>query len=145
MKYYIFLLGYLYFLYSDIRHKKIDLIAIVIYACAALIYVSLNKDNITMYKFIDILFSISFGIIIYLLSYFSGEGIGIADGMYFVINGFLLTLRENLILFLTGILVAFVIGIFIFIFSKKKNKRDIKIPFMLCFLPTIVGYILCIH
>ena len=87
------------------------------------------------------IFSISFGLVIYLLSYFSKEGIGLADGMYFVINGFLLTLKENLVLFLTGIIVAFLIGMFSYYF--RKNNKNLRLPFMPCFLPAIIGYILC--
>ena len=143
MNHIIFFIAYIYFLYKDMTMKKIDIRAIGIYALVALISVFLTKDTMTMSRFVDMLFSIAFGLIIYMFSYFSGGGIGLADGMYFVINGLLLTLRENIILFLTGLLVAFLFAIFLYIFCKEKRKWDLKMPFMPCFLPVIIGYILC--
>lgn len=143
MNHVIFFIAYLYFVYNDFRERKISFTAICIYAVVALLTMAINRNELSMSKFIDIVFSICFGLIIYMLSYFSGEGIGIADGAYFVINGFLLTLKENIILFLTGILVAFIIGIVLLIFKKNKSNKDLRLPFLPCFLPAIIGYILC--
>ena len=144
MRHIVFLIAYLYFLIIDIRRQEINLIALSIYACFALLTMSMMKNDITMTKLIDIIFSLIFGLVIYFLSYFSEEGIGLADGIYFVINGFLLTLKENMILFLTGLLVAFIIGIFIFFTNGKKMEKMPRMPFMPCFLPAIIGYIVCI-
>ncbi len=144
MEHFVFLIAYIYFLYNDIKEKKINIAALFIYAIISLIVVAMNKDGINTTKLIDILFSIAFGLVIYFLSYFSGEGIGLADGMYFVINGLLLPLKENIILFLTGLLVAFAIGIFLFYFGNVKSREESRIPFMPCFLPAIIGYIVCI-
>lgn len=128
----------------DFKRKEINVFALSIYAVVALITIVCTRNEISMSRLYDMIFSLAFGVAIYLLSYFSGEGIGLADGMYFVINGFLLTLKENIILFLTGIIVAFVIGIFTFYHGKHKNKKDLRMPFMPCFLPAIIGYIICI-
>ena len=144
MRYIVFLIAYLYFLYVDIRKQNIDIISLSIYGAIALLTVALDRHNISMTKFVDIIYSIIFGLVIYFLSYFSDEGIGLADGIYFVINGLLLSLKENMILFLTGILVAFFIGIIMFYFVKKDSKRMMRMPFLPCFLPAIIGYILCI-
>ena len=144
MRYIVFIIAYIYFLIIDIKKQEIDLMALTIYGIVALIALSIDKDSITMIKLVDILYSIIFGLIIYLLSYFSDEGIGLADGIYFVINGLLLTLKENMILFLTGLFVAFVIGMFMYYFEKRNPKRMQTLPFMPCFLPAIIGYILCI-
>lgn len=141
MKHTIFLIGYIYFLFIDLRKKEIDLTALIIYGIMAFFTISLTRNDITSEKLIDMIFSIAFGLVVYLLSYFSNEGIGLADGMYFVINGFLLSLKENLILFLTGLIVAFVIGMFTFYIGK--GNKNMRLPFMPCFLPAIVGYILC--
>ena len=144
MRHIVFLIAYIYFLYIDLKRKEIDLVALAVYAVLALVTIGVTKDDITMTKLVDIIYSIIFGLSIYLLSYFSGEGIGLADGIYFVINGFLLTLKENLILFITGLLVAFIIGMFMFYFRKKDSRKMLRMPFMPCFLPAIIGYILCI-
>ena len=141
MRHTIFLIGYIYFLFIDLRKKEIDLTALIIYGIMAFFTISLTRNDITSEKLIDMIFSIAFGLVVYLLSYFSNEGIGLADGMYFVINGFLLSLKENLILFLTGLIVAFVIGMFKFYIGK--GNKNMRLPFMPCFLPAIVGYILC--
>lgn len=141
MRHTIFLIGYIYFLFIDLRKKEIDLTALIIYGIMAFFAISLTRNDITSEKLIDMIFSIAFGLVVYLLSYFSNEGIGLADGMYFVINGFLLSLKENLILFLTGLIVAFVIGMFTFYMGK--GNKNMRLPFMPCFLPAIVGYILC--
>ncbi len=141
MRHTIFLIGYIYFLFIDLRKKEIDLTALIIYGIMAFFTISLTRNDITSEKLIDMIFSIAFGLVVYLLSYFSNEGIGLADGMYFVINGFLLSLKENLILFLTGLIVAFVIGMFTFYIGK--GNKNMRLPFMPCFLPAIVGYILC--
>lgn len=140
MRHTIFLIGYIYFLFIDLRKKEIDLAALVVYGIMALLTISITRNEITSERLIDMGFSIAFGLVVYFLSYFSKEGIGLADGMYFVINGLLLTLKENLILFLTGLIVAFLIGMFTFYLRKNKNLR---LPFMPCFLPAILGYIIC--
>lgn len=144
MRHIIFLFAYICFLIMDFKRKEINVFALSIYAVVALITIVCTRNEISMSRLYDMIFSLAFGVAIYLLSYFSGEGIGLADGMYFVINGFLLTLKENIILFLTGIIVAFVIGIFTFYRGKNKNKKDLRMPFMPCFLPAIIGYIICI-
>lgn len=144
MNHIIFLIAYIYFLYNDLRHKQIELVALMIYAGIALVTVAFTRENMTTHMLTDNLFSIAFGLVIYLLSYFSSEGIGMADGMYFVINGLLLPLRENLMLFLTGLFIAFVIGIFLFYFGNKTSRPAPRIPFFPCFLPAIIGYIICI-
>ncbi len=141
MRHTIFLIGYIYFLFIDLRKKEIDLTALIVYGIMAFFTISLTRNDITSERLIDMIFSIAFGLVVYLLSYFSNEGIGLADGMYFVINGFLLSLKENLILFLTGLIVAFVIGMFTFYMGK--GNKNMRLPFMPCFLPAIVGYILC--
>lgn len=141
MRHTIFLIGYIYFLFIDLRKKEIDLIALIAYGIMALFTISITRNEITSERLMDMIFSIAFGLVVYLLSYFSKEGIGLADGMYFVINGFLLTLKENLVLFLTGLIVAFLIGMFSYYF--RKGNKNLRLPFMPCFLPAIIGYILC--
>ena len=144
MRYIVFLIAYLYFLYIDIKKQNIDIVSLSIYALVALLTIAMDRHNISTTKLVDIIYSVIFGLVIYFLSYFSDEGIGLADGIYFVINGLLLSLKENMILFLTGLLVAFFIGIFMFFFVKKDSKRMMRMPFLPCFLPAIIGYILCI-
>lgn len=143
MRHTIFLIAYIYFLLIDFRRKEIDIVALTIYAIASLITIAITRNEINVERLVDMIFSIAFGLAIYFLAYFSGEGIGLADGMYFVINGLLLTLKENIILFLTGIVVAFIIGMVTFYIGKNKNKKDLRLPFMPCFLPAIIGYIIC--
>ena len=144
MKHIVFLIAYLYFLYMDVKERKMELSALIVYAIAAFVALGCTRESITFSSVVDILLSISFGFVIYLLSLFSGEGIGIADGVYFVINGLLLTLKENLLLFLTGMFVAFVIGIFLYYFGNARSRKESRIPFLPCFLPAIIGYIICI-
>ena len=141
MRHTIFLIGYIYFLFIDLRKKEIDLVALIVYGVMALFTISITRNEITFERLIDMIFSISFGLVVYFLSYFSKEGIGLADGMYFVINGLLLSLKENLVLFLTGLIVAFLIGMFTFYF--RRDNKNLRLPFMPCFLPAIIGYILC--
>lgn len=144
MRHIVFLIAYIYFLYSDLVNKKIEFIALIIYAIFALVTLAFTRDKITVVMLADTMLSIAFGLIIYLLSYFSSEGIGLADGMYFVINGLLLPLKENLMLFFTGLFIAFIVGIFLFYFGNKVSRSAPRIPFFPCFLPAIIGYILCI-
>ena len=144
MRHLVFFIAYIYFLYIDIRKKEINIIALAIYAILALCALMITRNDIAMNGFLDITYSIFFGLIIYFLSYFSREGIGLADGLYFVINGMLLSLKENIVLFLTGLMVAFVIGIFLYYFGNNRSREDTRMPFMPCFLPAIIGYIICI-
>lgn len=144
MRHVVFIIAYIFFLFEDFRKKKISSTALAIYAIVALMTVFITKKDMNSARVIDLIYSVGFGLIIYLLSYFSGEGIGFADGMYFLINGFLLTLKENIILFFSGLLVAFIVGIFMFMFCKKKEKEDLRLPFMPCILPAIIGFIICI-
>lgn len=140
----VFFIAYIYFLYNDFLHKEINIIAIGIYAIMSLFCIGIARDDMSMDRFVDLLFSVGFGLSIYILSYFSEEGIGIADGMFFVINGFVLTLKENIVLFFSGILVAFIIGIILLVCKNINKNRNIRIPFMPCILPAIIGYIICI-
>ncbi|MBO6134885.1 MAG: hypothetical protein J6O09_03835 [Lachnospiraceae bacterium] len=140
----VFVIAYIFFLYKDIREKKIGMIPLLIYALISLLTLVVVKDSITISSLKDMVFSIAFGLVIYLVSLFSDEGIGVADGIYFIINGLLLTLKENFILFLTGMLVAFIIGIFFYYFGNGKSRTESRIPFIPCFLPAIIGYIICI-
>lgn len=144
MKHIVFLIAYVYFLYTDVKEKKIEMYALFVYAIISLITLIITREHISKANLTDMIFSIAFGMVIYLLSFFSGEGIGIADGVYFIINGLLLSLKENLVLFLSGMLVAFVIGIFLYYFGNIKSRTESRIPFLPCFLPAIIGYIICI-
>ena len=144
MKHMVFFIVYIYFLYTDIREQKIQSKMLALYALIAIITLAMTRDTITYESLIDMMFSVAFGLVIYLLSYFSREGIGLADGMYFVINGLLLTLKENIVLFLTGLLVAFVIGIFLYYFGNERSRTEPRMPFLPCFIPAILGYIVCI-
>ena len=143
MRHIVFLIAYIYFLYNDLREKKIHIASLVLYGLSALIVLGLSRNEIEGQRFVDLVFSVLFGLVIYFLSYFSEEGIGLADGMYFVINGLLLSLKENIVLFLSGLLVAFFVGVFGYFFGKHKFSEDTRLPFMPCFLPVIIGYILC--
>ena len=143
MRHIVFIIAYICFLIMDFRRKEINVWALTIYAIAALVTIAYTRNEISFNGLVDMIYSLAFGLAIYLLSYYSGEGIGLADGMYFVINGFLLTLKENILLFLSGIMVAFVIGIFTFYVKKNYQKKDMRMPFMPCFLPAIIGYIIC--
>lgn len=144
MRHIVFFIGYLFFLAMDLRRKEIDLTALAVYAFVSLVTVTMTKNDITLSGLVDIIFSIAFGLVIYLLSYFSRGGIGLADGIYFVINGLLLTLKENILLFLTGLMVAFIIGIFLVYFGNENSRKNSRLPFIPCFLPAIIGYIICI-
>ena len=99
MRHMVFVIAYIFFLYKDIREKKIGMIPLLIYALISLLTLVVVKDSITISSLKDMVFSIAFGLVIYLVSLFSDEGIGVADGIYFIINGLLLTLKENFILF----------------------------------------------
>lgn len=143
LRHIIFLLCYIYFLWEDIRKKEIPKISLVLYAIIAFITLWLTREQINNERFFDILLSVAFGLVIYMLSYFSGEGIGLADGMFFVISGLLLSLKENLLLFLSGLFIAFMIGVFLFLFNKNKDRDNWTMPFIPCFLPAIIGYIIC--
>lgn len=141
MKHIVFIIAYLYFLYNDFKKREIKNTAISIYAIISLLTLFICSREIEMYKFIDISLSVCFGLVIYLLSYFSQEGLGVGDAMYFVINGFLLSLKENLILFLSGMIIAFIVSI-VFIVTKRKINNN-SFPFLPCLLPAILGYIVC--
>lgn len=144
MKHIVFLIAYLIFLYNDIREKKIEFSLLAIYAIVALVVVAIMRNEMSFSNFIDTLLSIGFGLTIFFLAYFSREAIGIADGVFFVISGLLLTLKENMILFLSGMMVAFIIGLFLFYFGNSNSARGPRLPFLPCFLPAIIGYIICI-
>ena len=144
MRHLVFFIGYIYFLCIDFMKKEIALSSLAVYAFFALVAMMMTKDEISMVTFVDIIYSIIFGLGIYFVSYFSKEGIGIADGLYFVINGLLLSLKENVILFFTGLFVAFIVGMFLYYFGNHRSRTDTRLPFMPCFLPAIIGYIICI-
>ena len=142
MRYIVFLIAYIYFLLMDLKKKEIDSIALALYAIIAFITLVITYNGLSDKNILDTVLSLLFGLSVYFLSLFSNEGIGMADGIYFIINGLLLSFKENIILFLTGLFVAFIIGVFIYYF-KRNSKESVRLPFMPCFLPAIIGYMIC--
>ena len=145
MKQLIFLISYIYFLISDIRQKKIKNIALLQYGVIGILLCIFENRFLNFSFLCDTLLSVGFGMVIMLVSYISKEGIGKADGIYFILNGLYLDLKENVILFLSGIFFAFIFGVVLVIIKREKKSLKETMPFMPCLLPTVFWYILCIR
>ena len=145
LKHLIFLISYIYFLISDIRQKKIKNYALLIYGIVGVLLCIFEYRILNFTFFKDTLLSIGFGMIIMFVSCISKEGIGKADGIYFILNGLYLSLSENVSLFLSGIFVAFIFGMVLIVIKREKKYLKGTMPFMPCLLPMVIGYIICIQ
>ncbi len=85
----------------------------------------------------DIFASAAVGAFLLLLCRITGGAVGEGDGWFFVVSGLFMNVRENLLLFVSGIFLCGIAGLFavLFAFVKGKNASRIRIPFLPFLLP----------
>ena len=118
----------------DIKYKKINISYFIIYFLIGIFLVFFNLIFNEVVNFYDISKSIIFGLLIIFVSIITNNGIGRADGLYFLINSLYVSFSMNIYLFITGLYFLFLISIFIYI-KRKGNIKHIAIPFLPCLLP----------
>lgn len=150
IQYIFFIMFFIIFLFEDIKQHSVHNIIFNLYLflgfmlCAIKIYISWTTTYYIDINFIiDKISSILIGLIILMISIFSNESIGRGDAIYFIINGFYLSCIENILLFIFGIFVSFIISIFLYI-KNKGNMKNVLIPFIPCLLPSILWRLVCI-
>ena len=130
----IFIVSLIYCSISDIKYKKISLCFFVIYFITGIILIILNlilKEQINIQ---NINKSIILGLLIILISILTNNGVGRADGLYFLINSLYVSFNINLYLLITGMYILFIISIFIYI-KRAGNIKHLALPFLPCLLP----------
>lgn len=128
----IMIIFYIYFTIVDIKKYEIHLIAFIIYGFFAITYLIMNiinKEIIVNHLVINLVIGISF----ILISLIFNQIIGLGDTIFIFINGLLLTTNQYIIMISSSFFIAFIIGIIIFIIDRK-NIKNRKIPFMICFI-----------
>ena len=142
MKIFVFILFYIIFLYNDIKKKYISRNLLILYFLLGILLNILYYKSFSVDRLIDIIYSMLFGTVIIILSIVSSESIGKGDGIYFFINGLYISFRENIILFMVGIITAFIISMFIsislFIFKSSKSIYKKSMPFFPFLIPAII-------
>ena len=127
---------FIYFVLNDIHKKQISIYSIVLYGIFSLI--SIILDLINHHSINHIIINIPIGTVFLL-----NEVIGMGDSLFIFINGLLLNTNEYIIMIFSSFFIAFIIGIIIFI-VKNKNVKNIKIPFLICFILFYIWRLKCI-
>lgn len=137
MKNILFLLFYIIFLYFDVKKKYISRNLLLLYLFIGIIINIINFKSIHFDSVLDFSYSLIFGFIIFLISVMSGESIGKGDGIYFIINSLYISFKYNIMLFLVGIISAFIISI-ILVIIKNRNMYKKSLPFFPFLIPAII-------
>ena len=137
MKNILFLLFYIIFLYFDVKKKYISRNLLLLYLFIGIIINIINLKSINFDNVLDFSYSLIFGFIIFIISVMSGESIGKGDGIYFIINSLYISFKYNIMLFLVGIISAFIISI-IFVIIKNRNMYKKSLPFFPFLIPAII-------
>ena len=145
MKNIIFLVFYIIFLYNDIKKKYISRNLLLLYFVIGIVVNIINYKTITLDSVIDFGYSVIFGIMILVISIISGESIGKGDGIYFIINSLYISFKYNLMLFLVGIITAFIISIILVVINNRNIYKK-SLPFFPFLMPAILMEVyLCIR
>ena len=145
MKNIIFLVFYIIFLYNDIKKKYISRNLLLLYFVIGIVVNIINYKTITLDSVIDFGYSVIFGIMILVISIISGESIGKGDGIYFIINSLYISFKYNLMLFIVGIITAFIISIILVIINNRNIYKK-SLPFFPFLMPAILMEVyLCIR
>ena len=118
----------------DIKQKRVNINLFIIYFLIGIILLALNlvfKGTINLY---DISKSIIFGLLIIFISIITNNGVGRADGLYFLINSLYVSFSMNIYLFISGLYILFLISIIIYI-KRNGNIKHLAMPFLPCLLP----------
>lgn len=131
----------IYLTISDLKTMTVGIYPFIIYACITLTLFLINfgeksvKSNI-----INLLLSLLIGIFVLLISMISREGLGRADAFIFILNAPILKWKENLLVFICGIFLSAICGMFVLLFNriKKSNRKIINIPFIPFIAPMLL-------
>ena len=145
MKNIIFLVFYIIFLYNDIKKKYISRNLLLLYFVIGIVVNIINYKTITLDSVIDFGYSVIFGIMILVISIISGESIGKGDGIYFIINSLYISFKYNIMLFIVGIITAFIISIILVVINNRNIYKK-SLPFFPFLMPAILMEVyLCIR
>ena len=145
MKNIIFLVFYIIFLYNDIKKKYISRNLLLLYFVIGIVVNIINYKTIILDSVIDFGYSVIFGIMILVISIISGESIGKGDGIYFIINSLYISFKYNLMLFIVGIITAFIISIILVVINNRNIYKK-SLPFFPFLMPAILMEVyLCIR
>ena len=119
---------------ADIRQKKINISFFIIYFLVGIFLLALNLLFNERISFYDMSKSIIFGLLIIFVSIITNNGIGRADGLYFLVNSLYVSFSMNIYLFISGLYILFLISVITYI-KRNGNIKHMAIPFLPCLLP----------
>ena len=120
------LLGMLgWFSIEDIRKRKLTVWVLLAFGVLGLANWWIEKDL----SWVDVLAGVAPGIFLILLGVGTRESIGIGDGVLVVVTGIFLGGVINAKLLMISLLYGALCSLGVVLFSKKKNKRKMEIPF----------------
>ena len=137
-----FIIFFIIIAIKDIKKKYISHELLTMYLVVGILICLLKIYN-NCFDYLELIKSLIFGLLIYLLSKLSRECIGTGDAIYFIINSLYISFYDNLMLFLIGIFTAGGIGFILFIVNKGKIKNK-TIAFIPCITLGIIWRILCL-
>ena len=137
-----FIIFFIIIAIKDIKIKYISHELLTMYLVVGILICLLKIYN-NCFDYLELIKSLIFGLLIYLLSKLSRECIGTGDAIYFIINSLYISFYDNLMLFLIGIFTAGGIGFILFIVNNGKIKNK-TIAFIPCITLGIIWRILCL-
>lgn len=142
----VFIIMYIYVFIKDMRHNMVDIQVFIIYGAIGILLLIVDYKNINVEFIINTMYSVCFGGMILLFSYLSRESIGKGDSIFFITNGLYMCLSENVMLFLTGLMVASIYGFYKYIKYRfvSYDLYATRVPFMPCLLPMVIWRVICL-
>lgn len=114
--------------WEDIRKKEVTVIYILLFGIGGVI-LHLFSPSCSIYS---VLWGISLGLFVMVVSVVSRGGIGMGDGILLAVTGVYLGGTKNLELFVTGLLLSSIWAVILVAFRKKKGKEPFAfVPFLL--------------
>ena len=109
--------------YTDVKIKKISIIASVVFFSAGIVCEIFIMEN----SIISIIGGIVIGMVLLIIGKLTGQAIGLGDGLIFMVSGIYFGFMKNLALLLYALVICAVCSIILLVFKKSKMKD--RIPF----------------
>lgn len=119
---------------QDLRCQQVKIWVFVLFGILALaLDGALWLTNGLEFLWIDHLKSCCLGLCVLMLSKIFEGGIGLGDGLFFLISGLMLDFEANLFVMCMGVMICGIYGLALYVWNFIFQKRDIRkrtIPFL---------------
>lgn len=118
--------------WQDIKYRGVEERYYLIFGMAGVVFAFLQGRTL-----LSVCGSAGVGVLLLVLGWLSGGGIGEGDGWFFVVTGFFLAPQDNLALLLSGLFFCSLYSLTLTAaaFGSGANIRKLKVPFLPFLLP----------